>query len=188
MGNNISLCLRLPTWWVPWNFTRLCTSIYNQLLNPLCGEHCNLQFWHLTTFACELLFWNLKWQFEWFAIRPLWQFHVLEWPILHVELEVPIIGPRKVEMANSVTPLNQRPMVEWYMACLNLWTDTQMTCVLMRSDKIYTHHSSFNSEQKWEDLCACLRKKRVFSLTSCNFCISTSILKLGKTIFFICNC
>ena len=38
-------------------------------------------------------------------------------------------------------------------------------------------------EHNWEGICDQVKRKRIFTLTSCDFCTSTSIPILGMTIF-----
>ena len=48
-------------------------------------------------------------------------------------------------------------------------------------------HFKFNFQHNWEGLQECLRRKRIFTLASFDFCISTLTVKLGIRIFEICN-
>lgn len=49
-------------------------------------------------------------------------------------------------------------------------------------------HFKFNFQHDWEGLQECLRRKRIFTLASFDFCISTLTMKHEMRIFEICNC
>ena len=46
----------------------------------------------------------------------------------------------------------------------------------------YRHHSRCNIQHNWEGTCDYLKRKRILTLTSYNFCISSPIVKLEMTI------
>ena len=72
-------------------------------------------------------------------------------------------------------------MYESYMARLKIKNGHQKNFVSWwdwtRCSK-YRYHSRFNSEHNWEGLCDRSKRKRICTLTSSNFCISTPTLKL----------
>ena len=82
--------------------------------------------------------------------------------------------------------LIKTPAIEWlvYGNALHLRMDTKKSLLYYNEigpcAQIYNNHSTFISEQRWERLYDILKRKRIFTLDSYNFCVFNGVA--SKTI------
>jgi hypothetical protein len=88
-----------------------------------------------------------------------------------------------------VTFLHRMPIFEWYVARILVKNKHRKKTLCDEIGLCGSESYMVESEHIWKGLCDHLKRTRIFTFTSYNFCISTLlILKLEMTIFVVCNC